>query len=130
MKHGRFQATSFVPIYYWRGARPHLVDLEAHQTGWLVCLCLTREGDTCLLPLAWEENSVCDNDRPPPTGPVVTLNTAALDGTAVSLTLNDLQQAGWAVNGRLTIQFTGRETEAHFAENSNGFLWQSPTEKK
>ncbi|NHZ71754.1 MAG: hypothetical protein GWP17_01555, partial [Aquificales bacterium] len=29
-----------VPVYYWRGARPGLIDLEAHQTGWLVCLSL------------------------------------------------------------------------------------------
>ena len=126
MKHSHPQTTSLVPVYYWRGARPSLIDLDAHQTGWLVCLSLTREGDSCLLPLAWQADSVPDSQQPDQTIPVITTATTALDSTAVTLTLHDLQQVGWEINGRLTIQFTGQDADPHFTETNNSYLWHTP----
>lgn len=120
------QYTSFVPIYHWRGARPWLVDLEPDQTGWLICLCLQREGDVSLLPLAWQVDALDEHDEGGSTQPYPTVHTDALESAPVSLTLADLQKDGWQINGRLTIQFTGRETERNFEENMHRFLWHSP----
>lgn len=126
MRYSHSQSISFVPVYYWRGARPTLADLEPYQTGWLVCLTLTREGDVCLLPLAWDhdaplEDSTIDDNLPAPT-----FHTQAQDNTAVRLTLNELQQSGWQVNGRLTIHFTGCDTEPNFHQNTQTYLWHTP----
>ncbi len=117
---------SLVPVYYWRGARFSLVDLEPHESGWLVCLALTREGENCLLPLAWDrsaaiEETITEDILPPPT-----FHTQAHDSTAVRLTLNELQQSGWQVNGRLTIHFTGCDTEPNFHQNTQTYLWHTP----
>lgn len=130
MTHGRRQMTALVPVYYWRGARPFLVDLEADQTGWLVCLTLTYEGDTCLLPLAWQANHPLEETPAGPLPLVPGVATEALDSTAVSLTLADLQAAGWEVTGRLTLYFSGRETEPDFQAKNERYLWQSPADKK
>lgn len=120
------QYTSLVPVYHWRGARPWLVDLEPYQTGWLVCLCLQREGDVCLLPLAWEAEAMPEEPCLDDCLPFPTLNTQALESTAVRLTLNDLQQSGWQINGRLTLHFTGCHTEPNFHQNTQHYLWHTP----
>ncbi|MFQ5420016.1 MAG: hypothetical protein ACE5EY_06600 [Anaerolineae bacterium] len=130
------QASAAVPLYHWRGARPWLLDLESDQTGWLICLSLSREGDCSLLPIAWQEG-IADLDTeipaapvhtPPsfPAPPISTLRTEALDSEAVSLMLADLRQDGWRVNGRLTLQFTGRDAEPDFQQNIETYLWQKP----
>lgn len=122
--------TSLVPVYYWCGARPHLTDLESDQTGWLTCLCLHREGDLCLLPLAWQVNAP-DEDDPltPNVFPYPTITTKALDETAVSLTLHQLQQDGWRINGQLTLTFTGCDAVPDFTQAYRQYLWQTPAPK-
>lgn len=126
MNHGRLQSTAFIPVYYWRGARPALADLEPHQTGWLVCLSLTREGDVCLLPLAWDQDAPLNELSSAAVLPIPTFHTQALDNTAVRLTLNDLQQSGWQVNGRLTVHFTGADADPDFQKNIHHYLWHTP----
>lgn len=120
---------SFIPVYHWRGARPVLVDLEPSQRGWLVCLCLQREGDVCLLPLAWDTDAFMEEPNPDDNLPAPTFHTQAQDNTAVRLTLNNLQQSGWQINGRLTLHFTGCHTEPNFHQNTQHYLWHTPQEK-
>ena len=121
------QTTSFVPIYHWRGARPQLVDLEPDQTGWLTCLCLHRQGDLCLLPLAWQVDALDEHDTPTTTPhPHTTIYTTALDAAAVSQTLQQLQQESWQISGQLTLTYTGRDTTANFEQTYSQYLWQTP----
>lgn len=121
---------SFVPIFQWRGGRPQVVDLEPDQTGWLVCLCLHREGDLNLLPLAWQAQAPDEHHQlTPEERPYPTIYTQALDDTAVSLTLQQLQQDGWHIKGQLTLAFTGRDAIANFEQIYRQYLWQSPKEK-
>ncbi|MCB9009439.1 MAG: hypothetical protein H6656_19110 [Ardenticatenaceae bacterium] len=121
-------SASFVPIYHWRGGRPQIVDLEPDQTGWLVCLCLQREGDLSLLPLAWQVQAPDEHHLLiPEEQPYPTIYTKALDDTAVSLTLQQLQQDGWHIQGQLTLAFTGRDAIANFEQTYRQYLWQQPT---
>jgi hypothetical protein len=120
--------SSLIPLYYWRGGRPWLLDLEPDQTGWLICLCLHREGDISLLPLAWQINAPDEHDDAQSTQPYPIIHSQALEKAAVSLTLAGLQQDGWHITGRLTIHFTGRDTEANFSQTTDRYLWRSPGE--
>ena len=122
--------SAFAPVYYWHGGRPHLVDLAADQTGWLACLCLQREGGAALIPLAWETNTADEHIDPQTTPPIMsTIHTQALDDTAVSLTLSQLQQDGWEINGQITLTFTGCDTLPDFEQTIRQYLWQIPGEE-
>jgi hypothetical protein len=116
--------SSAVAVYYWRGARPWLLDLTADDTGWLVCLCLQREGDVALLPLAWEQNAPAADDAAPSSFAPrpSSFHGDALDAEAYQLTLHDLESDGWQVTGRLTLDFTGAEKDElgimNYEENS------------
>lgn len=128
MNHSPFQAFSFVPIYHWRGGRHRLLDLETDQTGWLTCLCLGREGDLSLLPLAWEAHAPDEHHTlTPAEHPYPTIHTEAQEETAVAHTLHQLQQDGWQIHGQLTLTFTGRDAIANFEQTYHHYLWQSPT---
>ncbi|MCA9943406.1 MAG: hypothetical protein KC449_07985 [Anaerolineales bacterium] len=128
MTQSAVQTASFVPIYHWRGGRPQIVDLEPDQTGWLVCLCLHREGDLSLLPLAWQAQAPDEHHQlTPEEQPYPTIYTEALDDTAVSLTIQQLQQDGWQIQGQLTLAFTGRDAIANFEQTYRQYLWQQPT---
>ncbi len=111
-----------VPLFYWRGARPYPLTLTADDIGTAEMLILSREGDLCLLPTRWEQN--LPTDRLPS---ITSFYADALDQEAFHLTLHDLQSDGWQVDGRIHLQFTGRETDAHFEDNINSFLWHTPT---
>lgn len=117
-----------VPLYHWRGARPWPLDLTPDDTGWAYCLCLQYEGDVCLLPLAWQSDPLPPappNSDPPSPG----WQTQALDNTAVTLTLNTLQQTGWQITGSLTLRFTGQQTDPNFHQHIQHYLWHTPAEK-
>lgn len=120
------QAIALAPIYHWRGARPWLLDLSEDEAGWMVTLCLQREGDCCLLPLAWQRGVPQTDLQPARPVPYPTINSEALDEGAAKLLLNDLRGDGWRVTGRLDWHFTGRETNAHFSEELFAFLWRQP----
>lgn len=121
---------SFVPVYHWRGGRPQIVDLEPDQTGWLICLCLQRHGDLSLLPLAWQINAPDEHHRlAPGEPPYPTIHAQALDDDAVSLTLQQLQQDGWQIQGQITLAFTGRHAIANFEQTYRQYLWHIPTGK-
>lgn len=118
---------SLIPLYFWHGGRPPITDLEADQTGWLICLCLNREGDLSLLPLAWQINAPDEHHTlAPGEQPYPTIHTEALDDAAVTLTLRRLQQDGWQLHGRLTLTFTGRDTVLDFEQTYRRYLWQTP----
>lgn len=123
--------TSFVPLYYWRGSRPHIVDLQSDQTGWLTCLCLHREGDISLMPLAWQTQAPDEHHQLKPTEqPYPTIHTHALDNTAVTLTLQQLHQDGWQIQGQLTFTFTGCDAIANFEQTYRHYLWQQPSNSR
>lgn len=127
MNHIPLQAISFVPVYHWRGGRHRLLDLESDQTGWLTCLCLHRDGNLSLLPLAWqahapdEHHNLTSDEQPYPT-----IHTEALEATAVTYTLRQLQQDGWQIQGQLTLSFTGSDAVANFEQTYRQYLWQTP----
>lgn len=121
-----------VPVYHWRGAHPLILDCQPDHTGWLICLQLTREGDTCLIPLAWDTNAFPDEMEEAELNdilPIPTFHTQALDKTAVSHTLHQLHADGWQINGRLNITFTGSHSEPNFQQNYEQYLWQTPDQK-
>jgi len=118
------QASAIVPIYYFRGALPPIFDIAPDHDGWLTCLSLSRDGDTCLLPLAWETRQVTPDDARTETWP--TSHSHSLSAEAVHLTLADLEQYGWQVNGRFTIHFTGAHTDPTFHQTIQQYLWQTP----
>jgi hypothetical protein len=97
-----------------------LLDLTPDDTGWLLCLCLHRQGDIALLPVAWDQNAPS-----PPLSQPTAFYGDALDAEAVQLTLRDLQSDGWQVNGRLALQFTGVETDPNFWQVITTHLWQN-----
>lgn len=123
-----FHNSAAVAVYHWRGARPWPLDLTADDRGWLLCLCLEREGALALLPVAWEENppSPQASDPLPFASHPSSFYGDALDGEAYDLTLRDLQGDGWQVNGRLVLEFVGAETDANFWQTIHQSLWQSP----
>lgn len=122
------QPSALIPIYQWRGARPPLLDLDSDQTGWLVCLCLQREGDISLLPLSWQMNALDEHHMPDPKIQQIypTIHTHALDSTTFSSILHQLQQEGWQSNGQLTMAFTGHDTVSDFQQEIQKHLWQTP----
>ncbi|MCK5923873.1 MAG: hypothetical protein KAG66_23260, partial [Methylococcales bacterium] len=84
--------SALVPVYYFRGALPPLFELAEDYTGWLVCLSLSQDGHSCLLPLAWEQKQQTEDDlRPFHHPPLPTFTSSAVDSEAVSLTLRSLQ---------------------------------------
>lgn len=130
MNQSAFHTASFVPIYHWRGGRPQVVDLETDQIGWLVCLCLHRQGDISLLPLAWHTEAPDEHCQlTPEEQPYPTVQTQALDDTAVSHTLHQLNQDGWHIQGQLTLKFTGCDAIANFDQTYRQYLWQTPNKK-
>lgn len=114
-------AVAAVPLYFWRGARPFLFNLSPAETGSATLLLLVREGELCLLPLTW----AC-NLHPSGRGQGQPFHADALDGEALQLTLSDLQQDGWQVNGRLDLDFTGQYAAADFWTTIRAALWQPP----
>lgn len=117
----RPQQTSFVPLWQWRGARPRLLDLDENQAGSLLCLLLVRDGDCCLLPLAWRYEQVAVEPRDP-LQPTLPFAQAAIDGEAMRLAQSSLEQDGWRVSGRLDLHFHGLEATAHFWRQIETFL--------
>jgi len=115
-------AITAVPLYSWRGARPFPFNLTAAETGSAALLLLAREGELCLLPLTWARNL-----PPSGRGQGQPFHADALDGEALQLTLADLQQDGWQVNGRLDLHFTGQYAAADFWSAIQATLWQPPT---
>lgn len=109
-------------VYYWRGARPFPLDLEAHQTGWVIILLLHREGECGLLPVAWAQD--CPPPDADPALPAASFHGDALDREALQLTLADLKNDGWVVSGRLDCHVTGRYTDPDFWPKINAHLWQ------
>ena len=128
MTHIHHQDATAVPLYHWRGARPWLLDLTPDDTGWLLCICLYRQGDIALLPITWEQNVPPPHTQPPSLhSPSPTAyHTDALDTEITLFTLRQLQNDGWQVNGRLTLRFTGSETDPDFWQTLTAHL-QSPT---
>lgn len=119
--------TSLIPIYHLRGPLPTLFDLPPDHCGWLICLSFTQMGDTCLLPIAWETQQLTrDDPRTLFSPPISTQQTQALDDQAIALTLDDLQRSGWQLNGRLTLHFTGHDTDPTFHQTIHSYLWQMP----
>ncbi len=112
-----------VPVYHWRGARPFPLDLAEADTGAAALLLLARQGDVCLLPLAWERNLT--DDRGPSGRPFA---ADALDREAFQLMLADLERDGWRVAGRLDVRFNGRYADDGFWERTLAPLWQTPGE--
>jgi hypothetical protein len=121
------QPVALTPLYFWRGARPDLLDLSSDQTGWAVALVLSREGDCCLLPIAWlnetPEQDYEDYLRFIPTAAANLIQADALDRKALQLTLADLERDGWQVNGRLDIHFTGSAVAPDFWPTTLAYLW-------
>lgn len=110
------QPSSLFPAYHWRGARPHLLDLNAAQSGWAICLVLNREGDCCLLPVAWLHEQP-DPEEEDPLRPPYPIAGGAFDEATLQLTIAEFEQEGWEVTGRLDATFTGRETDPHFQQH-------------
>ena len=106
-----------IPLFYWRGAHPFPLTLTADDTGDASILVLGREGDICLMPLAWEQNIPAPFDSHPRA-----FHADALDKTAINLTLHDLQSDGWQINGRLQLHFTGHETTTDFWQQTEAPL--------
>lgn len=112
------QHIAAIPLFHWRGARPFPLTLTADDTGSATLLLLSREDDLCLMPVNWEQNLPAPFAPPPPS-----FHADALNQSAMHLTLHDLQSDGWQINGRLQLQFTGRETETNFLQNIMSTLW-------
>ena len=110
------------PIFRWRGARPFLLDLQPDDTGSAILLALSRQGECCLLPVAWEQNL--------PSLPLhspLTFHENALDQEAFHLTLSDLLTDGWQISGRIDIRFTGQYTIPNFWQTIQTNLWHDST---
>ncbi|MCZ7672354.1 MAG: hypothetical protein M5U34_37145 [Chloroflexi bacterium] len=122
----KIHPSALIPIYQWRGARPPLLDLETDQTGWLICLCLQREGDISLLPLSWQTNAMDEHHTPDPSHLYPTIHTQALDNHTLTTILNQLQREGWHTYGQLTLAFSGQETIPNFHQELQKHLWQTP----
>ena len=116
-----FRPSAAIAVYRWRGARPPLLDLDAYQTGTLLCLVFTREGDCSLLPLAWrnEQPDPYDDD---PFRPPYPISENALDVETMAQAKAELEGDGWQVSGRLDLHFTGRHTDARFWRGLEPFL--------
>ena len=115
------QSVATVPLYRWRGARPEVLDLETDQQGALLCLLFGREGDCCLLPLAWRHEQV-DPELDDPLSPPLLLLERALSSEEMALAKADLEADGWHLQGRLNLYFTGRYTDNRFWQSVSPFL--------
>jgi len=120
---------ALTPLYFWRGARPDLLDLDSDQVGWAIALVLSREGDCCLLPIAWL-NEIAGQDhedylRLNPAAAAHLIQANALDQEALQLTLSDLERGGWQVSGRLDVHFTGCVVTPDFWPSTRAYLWDS-----
>jgi hypothetical protein len=123
--------TGLVPVCYFQGALPPMFEWAPDQSGWLVILTLSQDGSQCWLPLAWEcQQQTQDDERPSQHPPLPAFTTSALDSEAVALTIKNLQNSGWQIDGRITIHFTGKEAEPDFALKTQAYLWQKPTKKE
>lgn len=121
------QPAALIPLLHWRGAIPWLLDLDNSQTGWAISLVLTRQGECCLLPLAWLRDAPnWDDDRftPIPHTYSTAFAADALDSETLHLALADLEGEGWEVSGRLDAHFTGRLADPDFWPNLHSYLWQ------
>lgn len=108
------QPFALIPVYHWQGARLPLLDLEEDQRGGSTWLIYTREGEHCLIPLAWfiETPGLADDPRPFFTG--LPCQIDPLDPVALTLTLSNLHSDGWRMIGRLDVNFTGRYADPTF----------------
>ena len=84
--------STFVPVYYLRGARLPIFDLDTEQRGQCDAILLQRDGDCALLPTRIQCESL---DQQP--------FARHIDPETEQLTLSDLQRDGWEVFGRITI---------------------------
>jgi hypothetical protein len=114
---------STIPVYHWHGAPPFPLALSAAETGSATLLILLREGETCLLPLTWDRNLPPSWSRP--THATHSFYADALDREAFQLTLNNLQQDGWQVSGRLHVQFVGEYAADNFWPTIEKMFWQT-----
>jgi hypothetical protein len=123
-----FRYAAALPVYHWFGPRPELLDLAPDRRGWLICLSLQRDGDLCLLPLAWDQLQHSQDDPRPRLTPLppATPHTQAFHRQQVEQIVQQLVQDGWQVNGRLTLHFSGAESEPHFDQITHQYLWQLP----
>ena len=123
-----FRYIAALPVYHWYGPRPELLDLEPDRRGWLICLNLQRDGDLCLLPLAWDQIQRSEDDLRPRLTPLPppTPHTQAFHQQQIQQTIQQLTAEGWQINGRITLHFTGTDTEPHFDQTIHQYLWQSP----
>ncbi len=120
-------STTVLPIYHWFGARPRLLDLECSQQGWTLALLLQREGDCCLVPLAWlYEQPQSDDDRLPNGWP---LESEAIHESALNQLLRQWQLEGWEIRGRIEIRFMGTDTDPQFWPTIRSHLWHTKTDK-
>ena len=121
--------SSLIPLYLWHGARPRILDQPPEQAGRLVCLLFAREGECCLLPIAWHE------ELPDPLQSVPWHQPQPLaSGTLPPETMRYLEAIllgdGWQLTGRLLLQFTGREAVADFQQYINHLLNTHPQESQ
>lgn len=121
------QPIGLIPIYHWRGAMPWLLELDSSQAGWVVTLLFGRQGECCLLPVAWLHDELgWDDDRLPPGYTHPNFAADALDDDLLKLALAELEGEGWEVRGRLELHFTGRLAEMEFWPHLQSYLWQRP----
>lgn len=120
--------TTALPVYYWYGPRPELFDLEPDRHGWLICLSFQRDGDLCLLPLAWDQIQHSEDDQRPYLTPLppATPHTEAYHQQQVRQIVQQLTAEGWQLNGRITLHFTGAESKPNVDQMIDQYLWQTP----
>jgi hypothetical protein len=116
------QSAALVPVLHWRGARSDILDLSRDQSGWVLALVLVREGDCCLLPVAWLYEQPAEVEEHLPPG--YPLEADALHSGAFKQTMIELDREGWQVSGRLEIHFTGQDVEPNFWPAVEAHLWQ------
>jgi hypothetical protein len=81
--------STYIPVYYIRGAQLPIFELEAEQTGTFAALLLRREEDCALLPIAVEQVRIdgqCWREE--------------LD---VTHSLRQLERDGWELYGQIVI---------------------------
>ena len=110
-----WQPSSLVPLYHWRGVPPPVLDLHPEQVGWLVCLLFAREGDCCLLPLAWYSEQP-DPWRDVPWHEPQPLAAGTVERGLVHTLQTMLLGDGWQLRGRMVLDFTGYEAVTNFGE--------------
>src|SRR5690606_41117261 len=109
--------------------RPRVLDLPPEQSGWLVCLLLAREGDCCLLPLAWYEEQP-DPWQDVPWHEPQPLAVDVLEKDMAHMLETILVGDGWQLRGRLILDFTGCEAVANFREQIDAMLGMRQQEER